>query len=91
MNLSEMIGKEIVVLIPFTSPHYQQIKLLGVESGGIWIESQVMINEIFSALGETSSERTPAFFVPYHHIQFAMVPVPGMALNERAFGVTSPD
>ncbi len=88
MNLSEMIGEEIILLIPFIEPdHYQKVKLLGVEAGGIWIESQEMMNQIFTAFGETASSRSLAFFFPYHELKFGMVPMPGMALNERAFGV----
>ena len=92
MNLSKLVGKEIVVLIPFIEPgHYQRVKLLGVESGGIWIESQVMINTVYSGVGEVASERTPAFFFPYHQIEFAMTDIPGLALNETAFGISNSD
>ena len=92
MMLSGHIGKEIIVLIPFIEPdHYQRVKLVGVEAGGIWIESQTMIDKVFSAVGEAASERTPIFFFPYHQIEFAMVPRDGVALNELAFGVASHD
>lgn len=92
MNFSELVGKEVLVLIPFIEPHhYQRVKLLGVEPGGIWIESQIMINLVYSALGETASERTPAFFIPYHQIEFAVTGIPGLALNETAFGISNTD
>ena len=87
MNFSEMIGQDILVMIPLIEDHYQIVKLHGVESGGIWIESQEMLNSVYSAVGKEGSERTPIFFFPYHQIGFAMASVPGMALNERAFGV----
>lgn len=91
MRLSDFIGQEIILLIPFIEPdHYQSVRLLGVEAGGIWIESQGMINKVYSALGEVASERTPAFFFPYHQIEFGLVGIPGLALNESAFGVPSP-
>lgn len=88
MQLSDYIGKEIIVIIPLIEPdHYQTVKLLGVETGGIWIESQEMINKVYSPIAVAASERTPTFFFPYHQIDFAMADVAGMALNESAFGV----
>jgi hypothetical protein len=86
MTLSEFIGKDIILLIPFIEPdHYQCVKLLGVETGGIWIESQLLLNRVYSAVGAVASERSPVFFFPYHQIEFAMATVDGMALNESAF------
>lgn len=80
-----------MVLIPLIEHHYQTVKLLGVEAGGVWIESQMMIDKVYSTVGRVSSERSPAFFFPYHQIEFAMVSIPGVALNEVAFGVESLD
>jgi hypothetical protein len=92
MRLSDYIDQEIIVLILFIEPdHYQTVRLVGVEAGGIWIESQAMVDKMFSALGEVASERTPIFFFPYHQIEFAMVPREGIALNESTFGVASDD
>jgi hypothetical protein len=80
------------MVIPFIEEdHYQQVRLMGVEPGGIWIECQTLIDRLYSSIGEAASERTPVFFVPYQQILFATAPRDGMALNESAFGVTSPD
>jgi len=87
MQLPDYIGKDVVLLIPFIEQHYQTVKLLGVEAGGIWIESQEMVNKVYSAVGKVDSPRTPVFFFPYHQIEFGMVAIQGMALNEEAFGV----
>ena len=88
MTLSELIGRDILVRIPFIEPdHYLTVKLIGVEAGGIWVESQQIVNRVYSAVGKAASERTPVFFFPYHQIEFAMTAVAGMALNEKAFGV----
>lgn len=92
MTLSDHIGQEILALVPLIEPdHYQMVKLHGVEAGGIWIESQELINKVFSAVNEAASERTPLFFLPYHQIAFAIAPIDGLALNERAFGAAFPD
>jgi len=87
MQLSDYIGKDILLHIPLIEDHHQIVKLLGVEVGGIWIESQEMINKLYSAVGKEGSPQTPAFFFPYHQIDFGMVATPGLALNERVFGV----
>jgi hypothetical protein len=92
MTLSEMIGQEIIVMIPLIEDgHYQKVRLMGVEAGGVWIHSQTMINQVYAVVGEAASERTPVFFLPYHQIQFAIAVIPGLALNETAFGVKVPD
>lgn len=88
MNLSEFIGQEIGMLIPrIHQVKIQRIKLLGVEFGGVWIESQALTNDILRALGVPASPKTLVFFLPYHEITFAMVGVPGVALDEKSFGV----
>ena len=92
MNLSDYIGQTLLMLIPFIEDdHYQQVKLMGVEAGGVWIECQTLIDRIYSALDAVASERTPVFFVPYEQILFATVPRDGMALNESAFGASTLD
>ena len=92
MQLSDYIGKQIILKIPYIeSDHLQLVKLLGVEAGGVWIESQEMINQVYSAVGKEGSPRTPVFFFPYHQISFGIGSIPGIALNETAFGVTSDD
>jgi hypothetical protein len=50
-----------------------------------------MVNQLYSAVGEVGSQKTPVFFFPYHQIDFGTVSIPGLALNETAFGVTVPD
>jgi hypothetical protein len=92
MKLSDYVGQTLMMMIPFIEPdHYQQVKLMGVESGGIWIECQTLIDQMYSALEMPASERTPVFFVPYQQIVFAVAARDGMALNESAFGVATLD
>ncbi|MGH9403306.1 MAG: hypothetical protein ACRD2P_14495 [Terriglobia bacterium] len=41
MDFSDLIGQEIAVLIPkIHQTALQQVKLIGVESGGIWVQSK---------------------------------------------------
>jgi poly(3-hydroxyalkanoate) synthetase len=88
IQLSDYIDQEIVLAIPFIHPTtFQKVKLLGVEAGGIWIESQTLINMVLKATETATALRTLAFFFPYHELKFGFVGIEGPALNEEAFGV----
>ena len=88
MQLSDYIGQVIALAIPaIDAERFQEVKLLGVETGGIWVESQKLINMGLKTYGLASSETSLAFFFPYHEIRFGYVPVDGLALDEKAFGV----
>jgi hypothetical protein len=88
MQLSDYIGQVIVMAIPAIDPKaFQEVKLLGVEAGGIWVENQKLINMGLKSYGLAASETSIAFFFPYHEIRFGYVPIDGPALDEKAFGV----
>jgi len=88
MQLSDYIGQEIVLFIPaLHTTDFQKVRLLGVEAGGVWIESQTLINIILKNAGIASAPKSLAFFYPYHELRFGFVGIGGPALNEKAFGV----
>lgn len=88
MELSDYIGQIIIVAIPALEPKgFQEVKLLGVEIGGIWVESQKLVSMGLRSYGLAASETSLAFFFPYHEILCAYVPIEGVALDEKAFGV----
>lgn len=88
MQLSDFIGQVILVMIPFLDKSgIQKVKLLGVESGGIWIQSQHATNFILQKGGLATSPKTPVFFSPYHAISLAYAATEEPALNEVSFGV----
>jgi hypothetical protein len=92
MTLSELIGKDVMLMIPSVEPnHYLTVKILGVEAGGIWTQSQDMLNLVYSAVNKADSPRTPVFFIPYCQIRFGITAIPGVALNEKAYGVEPHD
>lgn len=77
-----------MVLIPRMDPvKYQKVKLLGVEAGGIWIESQDVTNATLKHLGLSSLPTTIVIFFPYHEIAFAVRSIDKIALDEQAFGL----
>ena len=84
MRLSDYIGQLILLSIPSISPEPQNVKLLGVEAGGIWVESQHAINLILESANLTSAPCSVAAFFPYGEVRFGVVFVDGLALNEKA-------
>ena len=88
MQFNDMIGNMVLLMIPSMSKTViQNVKLLGVEAGGLWIESQALTSVTLQAMGVSTTARTPIFFVPYHEITFGMVPINQTALDEKALGL----
>jgi hypothetical protein len=88
LNLTEMVGQVIVAHIPRLHPTlFQEVRLHGVEVGGIWIESQMMTNTFFATAGYSASPKTLVFFFPYNQIGFVMSSIEGPSLSEKSFGV----
>jgi hypothetical protein len=77
MQLSDYIGRAIVLVIPLfpasEAAKPTSVKLLGVETGGIWVENEAFANQLFEVIEEKPSATPPAFFVPYHALQFGVV------------------
>jgi len=88
MQFSDLIGQEVGLIIPRFHPEkIQSVKVIGVESGGVWIESQWLTNQLLEKFGVASAPRTAAVFVPYHQIAWGVTSVSGPSLHEKAFGV----
>lgn len=89
MKLEDLVGGSILVQMPRSGDEARlwRMKLLGVEAGGIWVESQDITNRILQTVGVTSATRTPIVFLPYHQISLAMTSIPETALDEKAFGL----
>ena len=88
MKFSDVIGQEIAISIPYLAEgtgKLQRVKLVGVEAGGIWIESQELIDIVLEGANLASAPRTPVFFFPYSQIVFAVSSTDSVALSEKAF------
>jgi hypothetical protein len=88
MQFSELIGQTVLLIIPKMHPvKLQKVKVLGVEAGGLWLESQEVTNILLETAGAPSAPRTLAIFLPWHQISEGAHSVDGPSLNEKAFGV----
>jgi hypothetical protein len=54
-SLNELVGKTIIALVPFINrQRIQVLRLHGVEAGGIWVESQTLIDRLLARAGRQS-------------------------------------
>jgi hypothetical protein len=90
-SLSEMVGEEIAALVPVLNQRKLQVlKLRGIETGGIWVESQALTNQFLEMVGAQTAPRTLAIFVPYDKILFLLGFEDVPSLSEKAFGLGTP-
>lgn len=61
-----------------------EFKLISVDVGGIWIESQLFNDLLFKSLNTTMLERTPIVFVPFSGIHWIVSLVDAPALSDTA-------
>jgi hypothetical protein len=87
-NLATMIGEVIIARIPlFKADAMILVKLHGVESQGIWIESQDFTNDLMEKFKFFSSRTTPLVFVPFDKVDFIVASLDSLSLSEPAFGI----
>jgi hypothetical protein len=63
------------------------VKLHGIETHGIWIESQDFTNELMEKFQFSSSRTTPLVFVPFDKLDFIIAALDSLSLSEPAFGL----
>lgn len=69
ISLAKLIGTDILAKIPaFRGNNVITLKLLGVEAGGIWVESQDFMEEMFASTEHTMTPKTFALFLPFAQI-----------------------
>jgi hypothetical protein len=76
MQLSDFINKKIVVGLKGNDERPRPVTLLGVESGGIWIDSQEITNAIAEKEGPDPQLARLAYFFPYEQVLSVVAPKP---------------
>jgi hypothetical protein len=74
MQLSDFINKRIVVCLKGKDEQPLSVTLLGVESGGIWIDSQEITSAIDEREGPDPLRVRPAYFFPYEQLLSVVAP-----------------
>lgn len=84
-ELKDMIGQVITAHIPYLHrTQWQQVKLHGVENGGVWIESQKFMSDFLTHLGATMSPKTMIFFLPFTQITFIATSLDVPSISDKA-------
>jgi hypothetical protein len=84
-ELKDMIGEVIVAYIPlFHETEWQQVKLLGVEPSGLWIENQKLMSDFLTHVGVKMSPKTMIFFLPFTQVTFIAGSLDAPTISERA-------
>jgi hypothetical protein len=82
-----MIGETFMGLVPsLNNAKYITFKLLSVDVGGLWIESQRYIEQMLEMFGADSSQNTPVIFLPFSSILHVIHLADYPALSEKGLG-----
>jgi hypothetical protein len=95
MRLHDLLGQTLIAVIPALDSFGGRknklliIKLISVDAGGIWIESQQYTEWVLKIAELTDSENSPILFVPFSSITYLakMRDVP--ALSEESLGLNT--
>ena len=88
MRFNELVGHTVYAVIPIIHRvDFQEIKILGCEGGGVWVECQTMANIMLKAIGQQVARRTLIFFLPFHQITLVWTVLDEPSLSESAFGI----
>jgi hypothetical protein len=84
-TLKELEGTRVALLSPiFHATIMEQVTLHTVEDGGIWIESQKLIDQVLSAANASMAPKTLVFFLPWHKVTWIMSAIDVPSISNRA-------
>jgi hypothetical protein len=87
-KLADYVGDTILIRsLPVNEDHPVMVKLIAVEDGGIWIESQDVTEHWMRELKITSFPRTPVWFLPYAQIAWILGAEDYPSMSEKALGL----
>ena len=69
VSLANLVGGNIYAKIPaFKDGTVVTLKLIAVETGGIWVESHEFMEDMFAGTAHTMTPKTFLLFVPFAQI-----------------------
>jgi hypothetical protein len=93
MRLHDLLGQTLIAVIPaledFNTKKNKMliVKLISVDAGGIWIESQQYTEWVLKLAERTESENSPILFVPFSSITYLVKLYDVPALSEKSLGL----
>jgi len=88
IKLNDYVGQTILIRsIPIKENGPAAVKLVAVDDGGIWIESQDATDHWLAFVKLTSAPRTPVWFLPYGQIAWILGSEDYPALSEKSLGL----
>lgn len=91
LQLTDLVGETIFIrsiALDVKDPVF--VKLFSVDSGGVWIQSQKITEEMLEALKRDSAPKSPVCFVPYSQIAWICHWIDEPSLSEKSLGLTDP-
>jgi hypothetical protein len=68
-SLASLVGHEVAArILSIDEKQVVVVKLLAVESGGIWVESKTITEDFLAGMGVAPAPPTFVLFVPYHYV-----------------------
>jgi hypothetical protein len=90
-KLTDYVGQTILIRsIPIDEEKPTVVKLIDVEAGGIWIESQKITDHWLAELKVASAPKTFVWFLPYAKLSWILGSEDYPALSEKALGLGPP-
>lgn len=82
-----MIGEVIYGFVPSLGKHPMEFKILSVDVGGLWVESQEYVEGILKILKKNHAQFTPIIFLPFSSISYMVLLHDSLSLSERSLGI----
>lgn len=88
LSFEEVLRQEAKLFVILATPGVSangeiwEVKLLGIEPGGIWVECQALTEVVLKSIQQSVLGCTPIIFLPFSSIQFAGAFLDRVALSE---------
>jgi hypothetical protein len=87
-RLDEYVGETIIIRsIPVNEQHPASVKLLAVDTGGIWIESQDITEHWLAQFKQTTMPKTFVWYLPYAQISWILGTEDYPSISEKSLGL----
>ncbi len=90
-KLEDYVGNTILIRsIPINEQYPAMVKLVAVDNGGIWIESQDATEHFLQQFKLTSAPKTPIWFLPFSQISWILGSEDYPSMSEKSLGLFVP-